>query len=425
MRGAKDGRPLSGGSASKMRLDQIFSLFLLLAFILFSLFYLQHILSGPPERTYTNPLLERQLAALRNRQGKVKAKANVDLSAMNDIDRYEAEERRDLGRDVEERQMAALEDHSSADDVTFLFAALDMGRDKLPFNDEPVDLEEYVKKTMELIASQFKNEKVRVIIEKKHDSIVKPFLTDNIDVKHVDVAKLREWKHYPMIEKIRKADWWAVSAPEAAAAPQGQSDLYGPVVMHRLFWLRDLARENPYKTKYFMWMDASSCTPRMGTEKGVDVAEVKTKGRYFMDKFMVTITPMYKDHHIHGCNRAAMLRLTQDKTVCFEVKAWVMGGKREYVIKIADLYEEMLTEALPLGCLGTEETMLSLVWYNRPDLFHVHYNAPKHVPFDGGDICKFVNKGPETEWKDPEMYTQQAWFQEQKKLAAAKKAVHA
>lgn len=67
-----------------------------------------------------------------------------------------------------------------------------------------------------------------------------------------------------------------------------------------------------------------------------------------------------------------------------------MGGKREYVIKIADLYEEMLTEALPLGmhtpcltrrgtqpahlfftsspplgCLGTEETMLSLVWYNR------------------------------------------------------------
>src|SRR3989344_3275001 len=42
--------------------------------------------------------------------------------------------------------------------------------------------------------------------------------------------------------------------------------------------------------------------------------------RYFMDKFMVTITPMYKDHHIHGCNRAAMLRLTQDKTVCFEVK---------------------------------------------------------------------------------------------------------
>lgn len=40
---------------------------------------------------------------------------------------------------------------------------------------------------------------------------------------------------------------------------------------------------------------------------------------------------------------------------------------------------------------------------NRPDLFHVHYNAPKHVPFDGGDICKFVNKGPETEWKVPSL----------------------
>ncbi len=36
-----------------------------------------------------------------------------------------------------------------------------------------------------------------------------------------------------------------------------------------------------------MWMDASSCTPRMGTEKGVDVAEVKTKGRY-----VTTIVPL-------------------------------------------------------------------------------------------------------------------------------------
>jgi hypothetical protein len=91
-----------------------------------------------------------------------------------------------------------------------------------------------------------------------------------------------------------------------------------------------------------------------------------------MDKFMTTITPMYRDRHIHGCNRAAMLRLTQDRTVCFETKgkchsmspqltesrltarnamsvAWLMGGRKSYIIKIAELYEEMLTNALPLG----------------------------------------------------------------------------
>jgi len=66
---------------------------------------------------------------------------------------------------------------------------------------------------------------------------------------------------------------------------------------------------------------------------------------------------------------------------------WVMGGKRNYIMMIADLFEEMLKKALPLGklayffmcsasdrlgvfpknlgCLGTEETILSLVWYNR------------------------------------------------------------
>ena len=45
-----------------------------------------------------------------------------------------------------------------------------------------------------------------------------------------------------------------------------------------------------------------------------------------MDKFLITITPMYKDHHIHGCNRAALLRLAQDKTVCFETKGSVASA---------------------------------------------------------------------------------------------------
>jgi len=134
-----------------------------------------------------------------------------------------------------------------------------------------------------------------------------------------------------------------------------------------------------------------------------------------MDKFMVTISPYNQaTREVHGCNRLAMLRLALDKTVCFETKSWVMGGKRNYIMMIADLFEEMLKKALPLGCLGTEETILSLVWYNRPHLFHVHFNAPKNVPFDGGDYCKFVLPDPSEKWKDPDMYAQQKWFQEQK-----------
>jgi hypothetical protein len=408
-----------------MRLDQIFSLFLLLAFLLFSLFYLQHILSGPPERTYPNPIFERQLQAIRNHKGKGGLKPPIDEGPArvprDENELYEMEERRELGRDVDERELAANEDHSSADEVTFLFAAVDI-ENKWTFDGAEVDFETYLKKTMELISTEFKDEKVRLIVERKHLPTVEPFLTPNINVRHVDVADLRAWKHYTMIEKIRTADWWAVSAPENAISIQGQSDLYGPVVMHRLFWLRDLAKENPFQTKYFLWMDASTCTPRMSTERGIKADAIKTKARYFMDRFLITITPMYKDHHIHGCNRAALLRLADDKTVCFEVKGWVMGGRRNYIMKIADLYEEMLTKALPLGCLGTEETMMSLVWYTRPDLFHVHYNAPRGVPFDGGDICKFALQVPETDWKEPEMFTQQRWFQEQKKLATEKKA---
>ena len=84
-----------------------------------------------------------------------------------------------------------------------------------------MDFETYLRLTMELITTEFEDEKVRLIIEKQHQSVVEPQLTANIEVKHVDVADLRAWKHYAMIEKIRKADWWAVSASEIAASVQG------------------------------------------------------------------------------------------------------------------------------------------------------------------------------------------------------------
>lgn len=42
----------------------------------------------------------------------------------------------------------------------------------------------------------------------------------------------------------------------------------------------------------------------------------------------------------------------------------------------------------------------------RPELFHVHYNAPKRVPFDGGDNCKFLVPGPDTEWKVQRCFSQ-------------------
>src|SRR3989344_7140456 len=47
------------------------------------------------------------------------------------------------------------------------------------------------------------------------------------------------------------------------------------------------------------------------------------------------------------------------------------------------------------GCLGTEETLLTMCYYRRPDLFHVHHNLERlDGHFDeGGDVCHMLWPG--------------------------------
>ena len=63
--------------------------------------------------------------------------------------------------------------------------------------------------------------------------------------------------------------------------PQGYSDLYNPIVSHKLLWLRDLSVLNPFKTRYFVWLDSGGiCTPRLNPFSGMHLNEFKPKVKY-------------------------------------------------------------------------------------------------------------------------------------------------
>lgn len=93
-----------------------------------------------------------------------------------------------------------------------------------------------------------------------------------------------------------------------------------------------------------------------------------------------------------------------------------MGGNRPYLEKVARLYNYVLNKSLEMGnalllspdralmtpltllvpgCLGTEETLLTMAYYRRPDLFHVHHNVEdrSNPAPDSDDVCYFVWPG--------------------------------
>jgi hypothetical protein len=42
----------------------------------------------------------------------------------------------------------------------------------------------------------------------------------------------------------------------------GYSSYYNPIVMQKVVWLLDIAKSNPQKTKYFVWLDSGGiCSP--------------------------------------------------------------------------------------------------------------------------------------------------------------------
>ena len=167
----------------------------------------------------------------------------------------------------------------------------------------------------------------------------------------MEVDDLRNWRYYPTIEKIRSSSSW--QRGWIVESPQGYSDLYNPIVMQKLLWLRDLARSNPDNTKYFMWLDSGGiCTPNVR-----DIEGFKQKATTYMrdDRLLVVVSPYPQSSEIHGCDRNLMYRFTRGISPSQIVKGWIMGGTKTALEKVGKLYERILKASLDDGCLGTEE----------------------------------------------------------------------
>jgi hypothetical protein len=287
------------------------------------------------------------------------------------------------------------ENDGLSDDITFLFAIINMNR-KAHLGIENYTFEADYLEQLKGFLRTFRPHKMQIIIQKKYYDYVKDDLYENVHVRFVETEELRSWKNYWAQETIRQSEWWIKRTAWLANVPQGYSDLYNPIVSHKILWLRDLSVLNPFKTRYFVWLDSGGiCTPRLNPTSGMHLNEFKPKVKFYLDKVFLTVTPYALGNELHGCYREAMLKITHDVSPCYITKGWIMGGQRKGLERVASLYEWVMNKSLDLGCLGTEETLLTMCYYRRPDLFHVHHNIERlDGPFDhGGDVCHILWPG--------------------------------
>jgi len=299
----------------------------------------------------------------------------------------------DAGKDEETNGQEQEEELS--DDITFLFAIIDMNR-RTHMGIENYTFEKDYLEEVKKFLHTYRPEKMQIIIQRKYRPHIEDLLYEGVHVRYVEVEDLRAWRYYEPIERIRTSDWWSKNTGWLPEVPQGYSDLYNPIVMHKLLWLRDLSVLNPFKTKYFVWLDSGGiCTPRIAPDYGLSIPDFKSKVKNYMDKLFMAVTPYAMSHELHGCYRAAMQKITFDVSPCFITKGWIMGGQRKYLEKVSNLYEYILNKTLDYGCLGTEETLLTMAYYRRPDLFHIHHNLEdRSNPFGpGGDVCHVIWPG--------------------------------
>lgn len=238
------------------------------------------------------------------------------------------------------------------------------------FLDFPVNLFIYVPKELEYLVWQ------------------NPMRTkENTQVRIVELENIKNNYYAPFWEKtqeIRTSKEWLNQTGEHGwlkESPQAVSEWYNPIVQSKMFMLHDAKVLNPFDTNYFIWLDA-------GITNTV-YENYFTENRCFdkiiphLSTFLFLSYPYEAMNEIHGFNFESMNKFAR-QTVKYVCRGGLFGGHKDYISEANSTYYSLLNSTLEYGCMGTEESIFSIMAHLEP---HVY----KRYELDGnGLIVKFV-----------------------------------
>ena len=166
-------------------------------------------------------------------------------------------------------------------------------------------------------------------------------------------------KFAPRSDGSRPCEWLRES-------PQRRLEGYLPFVLAKPYWLRDAATSNPFGTKYFVWMDGGLPANPIYAH----LSQPRFLRKLNFDRFSVVSVPYTTNEEIHGFDRKACARYCGIDFVSWIVRGGLFGGTAMAIEQVTKLYATLLDDTLAHGHLGTEETLLTILAHQHPQLMH-------------------------------------------------------
>ncbi len=150
---------------------------------------------------------------------------------------------------------------------------------------------------------------------------------DRVTIIHMPAGDINNYfPYYDRVQEIRTSDLWVKQAKYLGwliKSPQATLPGYDPLVMSKAFMVRDAAALNPYRTKYFVFVDSGHMCAGAQDPNFMDVYTSH------MDRgYLVTHWPYGSNTDVHGMNDKAMhayVGTTKDPLRI--VRGGVFGGK--------------------------------------------------------------------------------------------------
>ena len=150
--------------------------------------------------------------------------------------------------------------------------------------------------------------------------------------------------------------------------------IYNLLIMNKIIWLSDAARENYFNSNMFMWVDAG-CSRFF---ENYDLNQKKpwpNVSKLNPEKFNIQI----KQSLFNNLNPNDIMYHNDHFTT-----ATIFSGTKQIIDRIKDESKRIFEEMIEHNCINNEQIVFAIIYKKYPELFHgLINNTHKHIPYFG------------------------------------------